>query len=56
VVYFNALILAKNAVETGQYTLTEVVLGLHGTVFLSSVVWLMLRSGLRLQNLWSSAR
>jgi lipopolysaccharide export system permease protein len=56
VVYFNALILAKNAVETGQYTLTEVVLGLHGTVFLASVVWLMLRSGLRLQNLWGSVR
>jgi len=56
VVYFNALILAKNAVETGQYSLTQALLGLHGTVFLASAVWLLLRSGLRLQSLWSSAR
>ena len=55
-VYFNGLILAKNAVECGQYTLMQAILGLHGTLFLASALGLLLRSGLRPQMLWSGKR
>lgn len=56
VVYFNCLILAKNGVETGQYTVLEVAAGLHGTVFVACMAWLLLRSGTWRRPLWSSAR
>ena len=56
VVYFNCLILAKNGVETGQYSALEVVAGLHGTVLVSCVAWLLLRSSTWLRPRWSIAR
>jgi lipopolysaccharide export system permease protein len=56
VVYFNCLILAKNGVETGQYTVLEVALGLHGTVFACCMAWLLLRSSTWQRPRWSSAR
>jgi lipopolysaccharide export system permease protein len=56
VVYFNCLILAKNGVETGQYTVLEVVTGLHGTVFVGCMAWLLLRSSTWRRPRWSSAR
>jgi lipopolysaccharide export system permease protein len=56
VVYFNCLILAKNGVETGQYSALEVVTGLHGTVFISSLAWLLLRSGNLQRPLWRGSR
>ena len=54
VVYFNGLILAKNGVETSQYSVTEVMTGLHGTVFIFSMAWLLLRSGTWQRPLWSA--
>lgn len=56
VVYFNGLILAKNGVETGQYSALEVVTGLHGTVLVGCVTWLLLRSSTWLRPRWSIAR
>ena len=56
VVYFNCLILAKNGVETGQYSALEVVTGLHGTVLVGCVAWLLLRSSTWLRPRWSIAR
>jgi lipopolysaccharide export system permease protein len=56
VVYFNCLILAKNGVETGQYSPLEVVTGLHGTVFISCLAWLLLRSGNLRRPLWRGSR
>ena len=56
VVYFNCLILAKNGVETGQYTALEVVTGLHGTVFVGCLAVLLLRSSTWRQPLWSRSR
>ena len=56
VVYFNCLILAKNGVETGQYSALEVVVGLHGTVLVGCVAWLLLRSSTWLRPRWSIAR
>ena len=56
VVYFNGLILAKNGVETGQYSALEVVAGLHGTVLVGCVAWLLLRSSTWLRPRWSIAR
>ncbi len=56
VVYFNGLILAKNGVETSQYSVTEVMTGLHGTVFIFSMAWLLLRSGTWQRPLWSAWR
>ena len=56
VVYFNGLILAKNGVETGQYSALEVVTGLHGTVLFGCVTWLLLRSSTWLRPRWSIAR
>jgi len=45
VVYFNALILAKNAVENGGYSVLQVTAGLHGSVFALAMLWLLARSG-----------
>lgn len=45
VVYFNALILAKNAVENGSYSALQVMVGLHGSIFALSLLWLLARSG-----------
>ena len=56
VVYFNGLILAKNGVETGQYSALEVVTGLHGTVLVGCLTWLLLRSSTWLRPRWSIAR
>jgi len=56
VVYFNGLILAKNGVETSQYSVLEVMAGLHGTVFALSMAWLLLRSGTWQRPFWSGAR
>lgn len=56
VVYFNGLILAKNGVETGQYSALEVVTGLHGTVLVGCVTWLLLRSSTWLRPRWSIVR
>ena len=56
VVYFNCLILAKNGVETGQYTVLGVVTGLHGTVFVGCLAVLLLRSSTWRQLRWSGSR
>ena len=56
VVYFNSLILAKNGVETGQYTVLGVVTGLHGTVFVGCLAVLLLRSSTWRQLRWSGSR
>ena len=56
VVYFNALILAKNAVENGGYSVLQVMAGLHGSVFALSLLWLLLRSGYGSGTRWSQSR
>jgi lipopolysaccharide export system permease protein len=56
VLYFNCLILAKNGVETGQYSVWEVVSGLHGSVFAACLLWLLLRSANWQLPVWSRSR
>ena len=55
VVYFNCLILGKNGVETSQYSVLQVAIGLHGTVFVGCMAWLLLRSSTWQRPRWSSA-
>lgn len=55
--YFNMLALGKNWVETGQIPAVQLLLCLHGGVFVFSMVWLTIRHNhwaLRLPARWRS--
>jgi len=43
VVYFNLLVLGKNWVDNGTMSIIQMLLQLHGGVFLISVLWLAKR-------------
>ena len=54
-VYFNLLALGKNWVETGQMSAGQLLLNLHGGVFVLSLLWLTIRHNhwaLRLPARW----
>jgi hypothetical protein len=53
--YFNCLILGKNGVETSQYSVLQVAIGPHGTVFVGCMACLLLRSSTWQRPRWSSA-
>jgi lipopolysaccharide export system permease protein len=57
VVYFNLLVLGKNAVETGQVSLASMLLALHGGALAMASVWLTARHNQwTLPSLWSAKR